>query len=373
LAFYQDFLKQGNEEPLLRKDVAEAHFRYGDTLRLLGENQEALAQYDAGSAGYLQLLEASPSDALLRAKLAGCFTGKGESLRAEGRVEDARNAHEKARELFSGLAADFHDKPDYRKEWARSMYNLGIVRQELKDFTGAEKVLSEAIAILKKLVAEFPNNGPYQQDLARSWLNLGPVQRATGNPTEARKANETAIALLTDLSKTHPDQPEYRHDLGVALNNFSILLKLQKASAEAEQVNLHSQELLKRLADDFPGVPEYRKNLAIACNSRGLLFAEKRDWPQAERWCKEACDLLEPLAAGFPDNVDFHGRLGMALGNLGWILLSQEKNLPQAKKLLENGIAELHTALKLNPRQAAYRRAVGEQNNFLIRVLQLLN
>jgi eukaryotic-like serine/threonine-protein kinase len=372
LEFYREFLSQEHDDPLVRKDVAEAHLRFGDTLRQLGEYKDAVTQYDAGIQYYRSLVSTPGKNETLRAKMAACFTGRGEALRAEGNTAEALTAHQTAHKMFLSLIQANPNEPDYRKELARTLYNLGLVHQEQKALPEAETSLRKAIETLDALIHTYPDRPAYQQDLARSWLNLAPVLRTQKNAADAKQASENAIRILTALAHEYPDHPEYRHELGVALNNFSILLKREGTPADADAANRRARELLKRLTDDYPSIPEYRKNLAIAWNSYGLLLAEKKDWAEAQSACEQARDLLKPMVAEFPDNVDFHGRLGMVLGNLGWMLLAQEKDLPRARDMLNAGMEELEKALQLNSRQVVYRTAHAEQQQFLMRVLKLI-
>jgi tetratricopeptide (TPR) repeat protein len=310
-------------------------------------------------------------------------------LRALGKLKEARAAHEAARQALQGLGAETPNEADDAKDLARCYYNLGIVYRETKEFDKAVAAFTTAIELLEPLVKRHPDRDRYKQELARSWLNLGPVAKIQQGAPAAHKAYDQAILLLIQLREKSPEQPDYRHELGVTFNSLGILLRQTKDYAGSEQYQLQARQLFQALVEDFPSVPTYRKELALTCASLGLLQALRKDipqsfscpqrldrqaknWAEAEAYCQQARSLLAKLVEQFPHLAEYHGRLGMTLGYLGWMRWRQQKDLPQARELLEQGISQLQLALELNRDDPDYQRSLAEQKDWLARVNKLL-
>jgi hypothetical protein len=63
--------------------------------------------------------------------------------------------------------------------------------------------------------------------------------------------------------------------------------------------------------------------------------------------------LFEGLAKDYPELADYQALLGMTLGNLGW-LRTEQKNWPEARRLIELGIERMRAALGPNAKQPDY-------------------
>jgi hypothetical protein len=74
------------------------------------------------------------------------------------------------------------------------------------------------------------------------------------------------------------------------------------------------------------------------------------------------------LARDFPETPDYHGLLGMTFGNLGW-LLTEQKKWADARRLIEEGIEQMHTALKPNPHYPDFLQELRSQYQDLAETL----
>ncbi len=103
-------------------------------------------------------------------------------------------------------------------------------------------------------------------------------------------------------------------------------------------------------------MPGYRVELANTCNSLAAFRARAGRPAEARMSWDDARNLWRGLIAEAPERASYHGDLGMTLGNLGWLHLKQHEP-SDALPCLEEGAAELKTALAANPDQPDYREA----------------
>jgi tetratricopeptide (TPR) repeat protein/tRNA A-37 threonylcarbamoyl transferase component Bud32 len=365
-AYYQQFLdeEEHSSDPKLRKETAQANRRLADISRLLGENASAKEAYDKAIDLLSRLLADAPGDASYRQELAASYSMLGEVLRGQGRVDEAAASYQKALTLGRQLLTDFPSQPEYRRELARTNYNLGILDRETQKPADAVAAFGEAITALKQLSAEHPNVPEYHQDLARAYLNLGPALRATGQPKEAEEDYHRAVDILTELIKKDPLTPAYRQELAVTYNNLGFLLEKAKRYPEAEAAHKQALDLLDKLSVQFPSVPVYRKELANTRNNLAIIMARSKNWQAAEEDWRQALAIFEKLHAEDADVPDYLVGKGLAQGNLGWLFL-QRKDPDKARQYLEAGSACIKEAMKINPKNPAYRAALRDQYTYL--------
>jgi serine/threonine-protein kinase len=406
-SYYQQFLEQRGGDPGLRKEAALAHKRLGDISRLLGEHEQARSAYDQAILLLRQLSAHHPDMPEYRSILGECHCNLGEVWRLTSHPAQAGDAYQLALERQRQLVAEAPTVPAYQKELARTQYNRGILFSATLQPTEAQAALDEAVHLLSRLANEYPRDPTYRQHLARAHLNLGPVLRARGRPDRAEDSYWQAIRLQTELVKTDPLTPDYRYELGGTYNNLGYLLLSTRPYtvatillpaagydklgagllntyryAEAETAFRQGLAQFAVLARDFPGVPVYRKELANTENNLAIVLARAGKWTDAEKAWERALELFEKLAAEHPEVPDYQGYRGLALGNLGWLLL-QQKDLPEmtanpaarnkllsrARQRLERAIELDRVALKPNPKNPTYLRALRDQSGYLAEVV----
>ncbi len=357
LQFYAEFLRERGDDPLARREIAQAYQRTGDISRMLGRHHRAREAYGQAIALLGQLAAASPADAALRRDLADCWNFLGESLRAVSRPQEALDAYHQAQALQQRLVAAVPAEPLYRQRLARSSYNQGIVLEDLRRPREAEQAYGEAVRLLKDLVRQHPSTALYRHELARALVDGGAVLQSMGRLQEAEEHDAEAITLLKGLANTFPREPDYRLELAVSNNNLGNLLAGSRRAARARAALRQARDLLERLVADYPRRPAYRQELANTCNSLGAVLEKTAGFPAAENAWSRAVDLFRQLTQEFPDVADYQGGLGMALGNLGWLSL-QRTELSQARSRLQEAATCLTAALKPNPSQPNHLQAL---------------
>src|SRR5262249_37169712 len=127
-----------------------------------------------------------------------------------------------------------------------------------------------------------------------------------------------------------------------------------------QRANQQALSLLQSLVADFFTRPRYKKKMGNALKNLGTVMASAGARTGAEECWNKARILFEGLATDYPEMPEYQALLGMTLGNLGW-LRTEQKNWPEARRLIELGIGRMGTALKANPKNPDYRRELRSQ------------
>ena len=142
LGFYKEFLEEKSTDPQVRYKTALAHKRVGDILRKLGRNQEAVEAYNQAQIMFEQLIADRPWPTIA-CNWASGFTWRGEVQRVEDRT-DAKECFGRARVIYEELIAEFPRESAYRRDLARSHYNLGILLKDGGQTRGGRRGVSES-------------------------------------------------------------------------------------------------------------------------------------------------------------------------------------------------------------------------------------
>ena len=210
-----------------------------------------------------------------------------------GRRKEADAAWQRARELYSGLAADFPWNPVYRKDLGRVYVNLiGHYRVKGRP-KEAEAAFDQCLTIWRDLVTEFPDVPGYRNSLAATLNRRGVLLKNLGQAQEAEEVYKQALAISKQLVADYPREAAYRDVLGDTLGDLGVLLDRPSRSREvvlqspgrsrkAAGAFTQAVAVFEQLAADFPTEPDYRNSLA---RNRDQLAGTLRDagrYPEAE-------------------------------------------------------------------------------------------
>jgi serine/threonine protein kinase len=272
-----------------------------------------------------------------------------------GEVQEAEQDYDQAVSIQKQLAADFPNRPEFRKQLAGSHTNRGILLRNTGRPQEAEQDLDQAVSLLKQLAADFPNRPEFRRSLANSHNNRGPLLFTTGRRQETEQDFDQAVSLLKQLAADFPNRPEFRGDLARSHISRGVLLRNLNRPREAERDYDQAVSLLEQLAADFPARPEFRQSLANSYNNRGNLLFDSARLGEVEQDYDHALSIRRQLAAEFPNQPDRRNELADSCGNLA-ILHRLNGNWAAAKRLLLEGEPHDLAALKANPRHPTYRQ-----------------
>jgi tetratricopeptide (TPR) repeat protein len=153
---------------------------------------------------------------------------------------------------------------------------------------------------------------------------------------------------------------DYRYKLAVTLVNLTNLIK----SSDSETRLRRAIDLLSKLTDDYPLILRYQYELANAYNSLAELNARVGKISDAGQNWDAARDHCAALVKANPNHHEYQSLLGVVLGGQAWTAKGQNE-FPRARKLVQEAISHQKSAIRLNPKNSAYRARLSAHERFL--------
>jgi CHAT domain-containing protein/tetratricopeptide (TPR) repeat protein len=230
------------------------------------------------------------------------------SLFGAGRYEAALIPAQRALQL----ARDAQGQPHL--DTALALNNLAGLHDRLGDYTKAERLYKEALAIKEQLL------GPDDQDVALGLNNLAALYKTQARYTEAEQLYLRALAIWERA--LGPDAPV----LATGLNNLAVLYETQGRSKQAEPLYLRSLAIRERvLGSEHPDV-------ALALNNLAAFYYHQGNWAQAESLYQRALAIREQRLG--PEHPD----VALSLNNLA-VLYRSQGDYARAEPLYRRALA----------------------------------
>jgi serine/threonine-protein kinase len=347
LPFYERFRVQRQDDPHIRAEMADNHYRVGYITAELGRNAEAQQSFGEALRLCEQLVQEHPEVLEYQGDLAVTYRNLGVLQGESGRRAEAERSYGEARRLFEKLAQEHPEVTEYQADLARTYTGLGNLQQESGRRGEAERSYGEARRLYEPLAKEHPQVPAYQTGLTGTYGNLGLLQAESGRGAEAERSHGEARRLLEQLAKQHPEVPDYQADLARTYNNLGFLQARSGRRADAERSYAEALRLREQLAKAHPEVTKYQADLARTYNNLGFLQARSGRRADAERSYAEALRLQEHLAQAHPEVTKYQADLARTYNNLGLLQggsgrrAEAERSNGKARRLQEQ-LAQAH-------------------------------
>jgi serine/threonine-protein kinase len=363
--YYEKFLRQDSNDPMVRREAGRAHVRLGDIQDMLGQSAAAQRSYRRALDWLGRLTEEFPHVAVYRQDLARAQQGLAVLARKTNHFDQAERAGREALRLRRQLVDEYPDEPEYQRDLAASSYHLGALLARLPGRQKeAEQAYRASLAWQRDLVKRFPDGPDYLRDQARTLNNLGILLQARGRSDKAEEAIERAAHLQQRLAKGSPTVAAYRRELARYHANLGSLRRARRLPRSAEKSYDAARVLLAALAADFPTVPGYRQELAAVQSNLGLLYQFTQRPQKAATAFQEALALRRQLA----DLPDDRHKLADTLVKWGY-LLAVTGRPRAAERAYREALGIERGLMAKHPTVAAYHSGLGSALNHLARVL----
>jgi serine/threonine protein kinase/Flp pilus assembly protein TadD len=353
LDFYQRFVKHAGDDPEFNRDMAVTYTKMAEMHKRLGEVAGALKNYGLARGLLQALVEEKPGSARGQADLAMCDSNTGLLLAESGRVQEARQAYQRAIVRQQALVKSHPSEAKYQADLAVTHNNLALLETQSGHDEDASGLFEEADRLEARLVQQEPDNVQYLAQRAVSLANRSQLAGERHPAAAAALCNE-AIAIQRRLLELRPTAAEYRYDLALSYQNLGSLKLAENDLPGAEAACRQAIALLDELAAATPSVLKYRFQAAVCRNNRGQILTRLGQPGDACEQFRRAADALRELAAGHPDNVEFQNGLGGVLNNLGGVL-RQSSQWQSADQTYLEAIRHQQRAVELSPEVPRYR------------------
>jgi serine/threonine protein kinase/Flp pilus assembly protein TadD len=163
---------------------------------------------------------------------------------SSGPYEPRIRYFKEAIEVFTKLAADFPQVPDYRAELARCFNNFAVLYWMKGDWDAADKYTRQCFDLCSKLAAEFPDRTHYQQALVTVRTGWAEVLLRRGELAEARRLLHESLGQGQALLKAYPNNQIYADRVLLTSYLLAGIAAVSGEAAEAAKKRHDAEQLL---------------------------------------------------------------------------------------------------------------------------------
>ncbi len=359
IPFYEEFVRQDQENPDLEFERGAAYDDLGFLRQGMGEEEKAVTDFEQAQQIFRRLADRFPDKPEYRLRLAEACNSRGGVLKDLSRLDEAEQEFRQALALMDKLRAGPDAPSECGESLARIQGNLGTLLRDAGRLPEAISLLREAVATREELLEQNPDSLPLRGQLSTSWNNLGTVLNAQRKSREAEEAFEKALGVLDAgavnvIAGGSPTHLRFQHLRAQAWNNLGMMRREASRIAEAETAYREALTIKEKLADTFPSIPQHRQELASSYNNLGVVVSSLNRPDEAQTAYEKAIQLYERLAADSPEGTGYAVALAGTYSNMGR-LIGDQGRLDESLPWITKSIEILENALRRDQRVAKAR------------------
>jgi serine/threonine-protein kinase len=304
LKYYEEFVRQGADDPELRAELAQAYFHVGSITAEIGSKADALAAYQRARELSEQLSQVTPQNTSYRNELARTYRAIGRMEAGTGRPVEAIASFQQAITLGEELVGSNPDVPDFQNNLAWSYNNLGVLQYRTGQPAAGRRSLEQAVATWERLISQ-SRAADFRKGLAGVYTNLGYFYFLDGRTAEALKAGREGAALLEELVRDNGADPGFRSSVALVLDNLGNQYDIAGQPVKAQEAFRQALNVAEPLARENRAVIEYQERLIAIHSDRGHAFLHSGQDDEAKRSFDTALDLGKSLPDRPPEDFSY--------------------------------------------------------------------
>ncbi len=347
LTYYEKFAAERKNDPRLREQLANAHFRVGQITGEIGTKAQAMAAFQSALAIWEPLVDSNPHNHELAGNLAACYLAMGRLESVSADFPAALKELARATAILERVTNENPDQPNYQASLADCYCEIGIAQAKLEKPVESLAIHEQARAIQQALIDRYPENLAYRRGLAENLNAIGYALYRRSDDDAALKTFHEVEDICQALLKEVPYGPKPTWLLNLlALSQYNIG-SIHKKRGDIEKALPFFEESLRYrvdLAESQPSVTRFREKVAVSYRELAELEHKARQDPKAFESIDHAIAIWAALVTAQPDSAIFHGDLGLSW-NIKGIFYDDARNNADAKVAFEKAVAEQRTAL----------------------------
>ncbi|MFO0881704.1 MAG: tetratricopeptide repeat protein [Gemmataceae bacterium] len=346
--------RQGNPDSTL----VWAHFRMGDTEKILGNIEAARQQYQAGHDLARRLVEANPDSLRAQRDLSVSYSKLGDVSLQLGQTKEALRFYQQGLEIGQRLARDDPRNAEAQRDLGVIYDRLGDVSRQLGQTKEALGFYLQDLEISQRLARDDPRNVQAQRDLGISYDRLGDVSLQLGQTKEALGFYLQGLEIGQRLARDDPRNAQAQRDLSVSYSNLGTVSLQLGQTKEALEFYQQGLEIRQRLARGDHRNAQAQRDLSVSYNKLGDVSLQLGQTKEALGFYQQDLEISQLLARDDPRNAQAQRDLGVSYSNLGDVNL----RLGQTKEALGCFQQDLEIRQRLardDPRNAQTQRDLG--------------
>jgi serine/threonine-protein kinase len=290
---------------------------------------------------------------------------RSQALRQIGEVRVEQGDFTGAMPLFrqslsqvSALTARDSSSDEWQLGLGASHFWVGFIHWRQNELDSALAHFTPYLAITKKLVAHAPDSLRFRNELGQASSNIGTLKDSKGDLPGALAAFQEAIGAYENVVKRDSTKLDWQMDLANSYNSAGAVQR--KLGDYAGALASHRAELAlkERLVARDPPNQVYKVRLATAHTFLAELDLAMGEMEDAAREASTARDMFVALASADTANPDRRRFLGTAHRIAGEIALERGKTA-EALRAATASLALLDPQLAKTPSNAQWQTALA--------------
>jgi serine/threonine-protein kinase len=299
--YYEEFVRQRQNDPGLRAELADAYFTIGLITREIGDKAEARASFQKALRLYQVLHQEDATAEPFQNRLVECLDWIGQMYLATRQLPEALRAHEQALELHERIC-----RANPRNTWLRNnegvfLGNMASLQMTMGRAEDARRSLNRLCEIQERQVRDHPTDGGLKHWLAITYNNLALLGGPDSNQT--LRYHQRARALREEVLKTNPRLPLYLRNLARSVYFIGGHLAKEDKHAQARAAFEEAASLLREAAKEDPAVTDYPRDLGQVLFQLSGLHSRSGQHAKAVGTLQEACRIFDKLVVVAPTDL----------------------------------------------------------------------
>jgi serine/threonine protein kinase len=372
--YYEGFLAEAGDDPLIQLEAARAYGRLGDIAMIVDPGGEELMNYRTKVIELCdQLLIDDPTNAEIISTRADSYRAIGSARSFAKQHKLARDAYETAKRGYEHLV-DARGTDSDQFELAKVFQNLGRTSYELRRLDESEAYLAEALRLAEPYLKEHSDDAETVRNVRAMHVASGIVYGwGRGKWPLCSKSFEKALELSTLASELASDQFTYLDDVATDQMNLAMSYNHIKNHDAAETKFRQCIATREKLVRENPSVVGYREDLAQVCGNFATYSFWRGRLDAAVEFSGRSCELYDELVAAHPSIAAFRKEADQA--NQGYLShqiqldlksgLDASQAFKNAQSELERIVARLIRYSNQFPENMEYRIDAANCSSFL--------
>lgn len=304
---YESFLQENADNPRIRRELANAHYRVAVIERELDDQEQAAKSLETAEKLQRAMYQDQPQDAEVRQSLSDTLSVAGAWHTRDRNWEGAIAALQEAVQLRDALAKEFPSDHELQRLRASVHMNLGVAYKaqgNLKDAVREEEFARELRTSLDSKSPEetkkaLQDSGVGAYNLALLYLERSEQSEDTAakdaDYVKAAQSLDEAIGAFEQLVDRERRHPLYQYRLLITYRMRASL------SQQPDTYYAKAEPVASRLDAENPETPKYRFEHAALLLDYSDFLAKNNGRSQALERLQQIDRLLAPLAEAHVD------------------------------------------------------------------------
>jgi serine/threonine protein kinase len=340
LRYYQGFVRENQDDPALRFELASATFRVGVITSEIESQDKGLNYLIEARNQFQGLVDSQPTNVDYQAGLGRCFLRIGFVLYGLGKHQEAIASFQEGIAILEAILPQRADDNMLRANLAFGHHYLSLKQVELGRYEEGSQHSRRAIELRQDLVERNPSEARYRDDLALSIHNLSSAQHQEGQPLEALQTSQKAEAIARALVREHSWDASMRATLVLIIRVQAGIHRSLGHKEESLACNRESVEISDKLVRENPLDINLRRLAAESFQQYGGRLVDEDRLEEAKQALAKAQEHVEVVHKENPKNFRILAALDSIHHHRG-IILGKQGKLTEALDELQSSIAIL--------------------------------